>query len=211
MKSINSCRKVEVKSWMEKKNIHRKKRTPQNLKKTRECQSWSADKSGSASEIQSALIIPSQLRIKMRGLQNLPDIKGKYALLRKTQMRFESFLKVVTHSILNVVILCFCCICLTAMEIQVSGDILLFSPLFCRKVMWIKVDVICDLRPLLSFAALPLFYLFMLLYCDEQNELLASLISRDESARDATLPHSGEKKKKRKHKRNAALNVLPDV
>ena len=40
---------------------------------------------------------------------------------------------------------------------------------------------------LLSLAALPLFYLFLLFYCDVENELLALLINRDGSVRDATL------------------------
>lgn len=100
----------------------------------------------------------------MRGLQNLPDIKGKYALLRKTQMHFaldESFLKVVTQHV-EVVTMCSCCIHLTVMGIKVSRNILLFSPLFCRKVVSIKVDVISDLLP--SLATLPLLSCVILLW-----------------------------------------------
>lgn len=60
--------------------------------------------------------------MKMRGLQNLPGIKGKFALLCKTQMRFaldESFLKVVTQHV-EAVTLSPCCIHLTLMEIKIS-------------------------------------------------------------------------------------------
>lgn len=47
-----------------------------------------------------------------------------------------------------------------------------------------------------SLDALPLFYLFLLFYCDQQNELLASVMSRDESVRDATLGHAGKENSK---------------
>lgn len=48
----------------------------------------------------------------MRGFHNLPDNKGKYAVLRKTQMSLESFLKVVTQHVVAVTA-CPCCIHVT--------------------------------------------------------------------------------------------------
>lgn len=97
--------------------------------------------------------------------------------------------------------LCVCCIYLTAMEMKASGDIPWFSPLFCRKVMSIKVDVICDLLPpsffrrpptLLSFPVTLLWWTkWAFSFADKQRW-------ECESVRDATLPHSGEKKKKTK-------------
>lgn len=107
--------------------------------------------------------------------------------------------------------LCVCCIYLTAMEMKASGDVPWFSPLFCRKVMSIKVDVICDLLPpsffcrpptLLSFPVTLLWWTkWAFSFADKQRW-------ECEGVRDATLPHSGGKKKKNKENTKETLHWM---
>lgn len=118
----------------------------------------------------------------------------------------ESFVKVVTQHV-EVVTVWSCCIHLCSRN-YCFRDIL-FSPLFCRKVASIKVDVICELLPpsfrccpptLLSFPVILLWW----------TKWAFSLADKQRWAWELLHCDMG-KKQQRKHKRNAMLNVLLDV
>lgn len=145
---------------------------------------------GIATEIQRPLWSSNNSNLGlMRGLENLPfkHIKGNYVYLSETGVCFLLSQCVCVWQSLCFILMCSCCIHLTVMEIEVSGDFLVIFSFVLEKISF--SESVCDMwsAPTCLFLPPPHSYLFMLFYHDEQIEVLALLMHKDERVRDATL------------------------